>query len=115
MEIRNSVDQAKTDRPSADRAAVERAAGERNQPLKTVVLQPQPKVAAGGDHATISASGRDTLAAVEGLAERARHQGSERREIVAAARARLESGQLQSPDVLDATARAIVDGDYLAR
>lgn len=103
MDIRNIADQGNVDRANdrADRA-------------KTVVIHPPAPALNDQDHATISTSGRDTLAAVEGLAERARKQGGERQEIVDAARARLESGALSSPDVLDRTARNILDSGFLA-
>lgn len=66
------------------------------------------------DHATISATGRDTLAAIEGLAERARKQGSERQDLVDAARLRLDNGELTSGDAIDRTARALLDSGFLA-
>ncbi len=103
MDIRNIADKGNVDR-----------ANDRPERSKTVVLHPQPPVVKDQDHATISSGGRDTLAAVEGLAERARKQGGERHEIVEAARAKLESGALGSPDILNRTAQRILDSGFLA-
>jgi len=80
---------------------------------KTVII-PAGQRDQGPDRATISDGGRDTFAAVEGLAERARHQGGDRDELVAAALAKLTSGELSSPSALAETAQRIVDSAFLA-
>ncbi|MCR9244281.1 MAG: hypothetical protein NXI31_04565 [bacterium] len=103
MDIRNIADKGTVDRVS-----------DHSERQKTVVLQPQPRVARDADHATISASGRDTLAAVEGLAERARQQGSERSELVEAARQKLVDGSLGTPEAIEQTARTLLESDFLA-
>ncbi len=66
------------------------------------------------DHATISAASRDTLAAVEVLAERARRQGGDRQEIVDAARAKVVAGELAAPEALTRTAQRLLDSGFLA-
>ncbi|MCA8952354.1 MAG: hypothetical protein KDE27_22785 [Planctomycetes bacterium] len=111
MDIRKVADRTIADRSSVDRTAEGPERG------KTVVLQPQPPLghkAVDGDHAEISSKGRDTAAFVEGLAERARRVGSDRHEIVEAARARLASGELGTPAALDRTARNLLDSGFLA-
>lgn len=110
MNIRTTADTANAERANVDRANGQPAP----KALKTVVLQPHPPQVKGNDHAEISNGGRDTLAAVEGLAERARNQGSERHEIVAAAKARFEAGTLATPDAIANAARAILDNGFLA-
>lgn len=88
-------------------------AGARVRAEKAVVI-PAPDRGHGQDRATISESGRDTFAAIEGLAERARRQGGDRGEIVAAALARLANGELSDPAVFAATAQRIADAGFLA-
>ena len=77
---------------------------------KVVLLVPQsPR-----DQATISDVGRETAAAVENLAERARSAGGDRGAVVAAAKAKLASGGLGSGAVLADTAQKLVDRKFLA-
>jgi hypothetical protein len=66
------------------------------------------------DEAKISASSRKTAAAVENLSERARQDGSERAEIVAAALARLQSGALDQESVYGATAQKLLDAKFVS-
>ncbi len=80
---------------------------------KTVII-PAVQREQGQDRATISDGGRDTFAAVEGLAERARHHGGDRAELVAAALAKLTSGELSSPSVIEETAKQIAESGFLA-
>ena len=68
----------------------------------------------GSDDARISATGRETAAAVEQLAERARAQGDDREAVVEAARQKLLSGELDSPAVLSATAQRLADRGFLS-
>ena len=103
MDIRNIANKGNLDR-----------ATDRPERSKTVVLHPQPPAVKGGDHATISTKSRDTLAAVEGLAERARKDGGARHEIVEAARVKLENGTLGSPDANSGTARQILVSGFLS-
>jgi hypothetical protein len=101
MDIRNVGKQQNVDL-SSDRA-------QRGERQKTVVI---PTV--GRDDARISTDSREAAAAVEGLAERARTGGSDRRAIVAAALEKLESGALGDPGAIAAAARALLDGNFLA-
>lgn len=65
-------------------------------------------IARGEDFASISATGRETLAAVDSLAERARGEAGDRAEIVAAAQARLDSGALDGPEIDTAIAQRLL-------
>ena len=80
---------------------------------KAVIISPAPARGVE-DRATISSSSRDTLAAVEGLAERARAHGEDRSGKVAAAAAMVESGALISDAVLQSTAERLLDSGFLA-
>lgn len=60
------------------------------------------------DEAQISSASRDTLKAVEALSQRAQGQ-EDRVEKVDAARARLESGALDRPEVYEQTAKALLE------
>ncbi len=74
---------------------------------------PQPGSAADPagvpqDSAQISSAGRDASATVEALSERARQQDAESEERIAAAEARLESGQLDTPQTFRAVAERLL-------
>ncbi|MFO1076352.1 MAG: hypothetical protein U1E73_01340 [Planctomycetota bacterium] len=100
MDIRNVTNKSSVDR-----------AGER--PARVTSQQKAPASAVVQDRATISGDSREVLAAVSTLAERARGAAGDRDEIVTAARARLESGALATPDVFLAVADRVIDANYL--
>jgi hypothetical protein len=83
---------------------------------RTVRLQPQPAHGAGRAHdvAAISAGGQRAAAAADQLAERARAEDPSRAQLVDAARTKLQSGQLDDPAVLRATAQKVLDNGFLA-
>lgn len=66
------------------------------------------------DEANISANSRATAAAVDALAERAQQDDPERAAKVAAAAAKLKSGELDSPAVHRATAQQLFDAKFLS-
>lgn len=66
------------------------------------------------DEATISPASRETAAAIENLAERARNVPSERSEIVAAAIAKLKSGALDSEASFAGTAKQMLAAKFLS-
>lgn len=101
MDIRNVANQGNVER-AGDRT---KKAG----PLRTVVI---PAVAR--DEAKISSAGRETAAAIEGLAERARRDGPERDAVVAEARRKLMSGELDAPSTTRATAQRLLDAGFVA-
>jgi hypothetical protein len=105
MYIPNVGNQGPVDR-SADRSADRKQA--------TAALPPVVIPAKERDLAEISERGRETAAAVEGLAERARRVGSEREEVVAAAREKLLAGGLDDAAVLAATAERLAGSDLLS-
>lgn len=78
----------------------------------------EPKVvlipAVGRDEAKISSTGRQTAAAVAGLAARARQAGGEREAIVAAAAAKLQRGELDGEPVAAATAERMLAARFLS-
>ena len=76
--------------------------------LPTVVI---PSVAR--DEASISSTGRDTAAAIEVLAERARADDSSRQQRIEAARSRLLSGELDGELAFRGAARAVLDARFL--
>jgi hypothetical protein len=65
------------------------------------------------DEARISAKSRDTAAAVEGLAARARGDDGEREAKVAAALQKLRSGELDDAAALRGTAQRLADAGFL--
>ena len=67
---------------------------------------------ARGDSAQISATGRETLQAVEALSERVRGDDSSREARVADVQARLERGDLDDPAVFRATADRLLRGGF---
>ena len=71
-------------------------------------------VAANRDDARISETGRETAAAIEGLAKRAQQDGGDREELVAAALKKLQSGELDSQATLADTARRLADRGFLS-
>lgn len=100
MDIRNI-----TNKSSVDRAG--------DRPGRVSSQQKAPASAVVQDRATISGDSRETLAAVSTLAERARSAGGDRDEIVATAKARLQSGALAKPEVFQAVADRVLDANYL--
>lgn len=66
------------------------------------------------DEAKISAKGRQAAAAIENLSERARQDGPDRAQIVAAALARLQSGALDQESVYGATAQKLIDSKFVS-
>lgn len=101
MDIRNVANQGSVER-SGDRT-------KKSVAQRTVVI---PSVAR--DEASISAAGRETAAAIEGLAERARHSDRDREAIVAGALQKLVRGDLDSPAVVAATAQRLLDARFLS-
>lgn len=101
MDIRNVANQGSVER-AGDRAR-------KAEPQRTVVI---PTVAR--DQASISAAGRETAAAIESLAERARSGDRGREELVARAAQKLVSGELDEAAVVSATARRMLDAKFLS-
>lgn len=64
------------------------------------------------DDAQISASSRETAAAVAGLADRATVAGGDRRALVEAARQKLQSGQLDTPAAWAAAAAKLAESGF---
>lgn len=87
---------------SGERAA---KAGVRNDVLVPFV----PK-----DEAKISVKGRQAAAAIESLTARARQDGDDRAGLVANALARLQSGALDQESVYGATARQLLDANFVS-
>lgn len=100
MDIRNVTNQSNVER-STDR--------KRSEAQRTVII---PSVAR--DEASISAAGRETAAAVEGLAERARRSAVDRDQVVARAMQKLISGELDGTEAIGATARRLLDAKFLS-
>jgi len=88
-------------------------AGDRVRPEKTVLI-PAAARDETQDRAMISDGSRDALAAITGLAERARAHGADRSATVETARAKLLSGELGTDHVIAATAHRIADSGFLA-
>ena len=86
--------------------------GERANRAKLEREQAKLPAAAVRDDARISDTGRETAAAVEALAEKARGGDQEREEVVAAAVAKLVSGELDSPQVIGETAGRLFDSGF---
>jgi len=63
------------------------------------------------DSATISPDGRERLHVLESHAQRLRAADPQRQALVEAARARLQSGELDDPQVYGKVAEAILRGD----
>jgi len=78
---------------------------------KQAVLIPTPPPR---DEAKISSTSRETAAAIENLAERVRNLPSERSEIVAAAIAKLKSGELDGEAALAGTAKQMLAAKFLS-
>ncbi len=102
MDIRNVGNQGNVDR-----------IGERSRRDDAKRTESEPTMLRGDD-AKISSTGRETAAAVEQLAERARSDDSDREALVEAAKARLLSGELDSAAVYEATARRLSDSGFLS-
>jgi hypothetical protein len=101
MDIRNVTNHANVER-SNDRT-------KRAEAQRTVII---PSV--GRDEASISSAGRETAAAVEGLAERARRGDRDRDQVVARAMQKLISGELDGSDAIGATAQRLLDARFLS-
>lgn len=101
MDIRNVGNQGSIDR-TGERA--KRTDAKRAEVTANVVR----------DDAQISATGRETAAAVEGLADRARRDEGDREALVEAAKARLLEGKLDDPAVFAETARRIGSSGFLS-
>ncbi|MEZ6038053.1 MAG: hypothetical protein R3F29_11260 [Planctomycetota bacterium] len=101
MDIRNVGNQSNVDR-TTDR-------GKRPAVRREESTQAVPR-----DDAQISASGRETAAAVEGLAERARSDDGSRDDKIESAIRRLRSGELDDPSVIAATAQQIARSAFLS-
>ncbi|MCU0864389.1 MAG: hypothetical protein MUC36_11385 [Planctomycetes bacterium] len=99
MDIRNVSNQGNVER-TGDRG--KRAEGQR------VYVVPAP----ARDEANISKSGRETAAAVEALAERARGDGGDRAELVATALRKLMSGALDGDEAIQGAARRLRDSGF---
>jgi len=100
MDIRNVANQGNVDR-SSDRS--------KRSDARTVVI---PAVAR--DEASISSAGRETAAAIEGLAERARNSDGDRGALVARAMQKLMNGDLDGRQAASATARRLLDAKFLS-
>lgn len=101
MDIRNIGNHGQIDRTG------ER--GTRSEP-KTVVLTPF----VAKDDAQISSTARKTAAKVDQLAQTARGEAGDRDAIVEAARQKLLSGELDTPEVFAATAQRLTDNGFLS-
>ena len=64
------------------------------------------------DEAKIRASSRKTAAAIENLVQRARQDGGDRADVVAAALQKLQSGALDQESVYGATAQQLLDAKF---
>ena len=85
---------------------------ERGNRAKLDREQAKAPAAAVRDDARISDTGRETAAAVEALAEKARGDGDNREQVVTAAVAKLVSGELDSETVLRETAGRLLDSGF---
>lgn len=99
MDIRNVGSKSSVDRAS-DRS--KRTEAKRDDAAPTVRR----------DEASISSTSRDTAAAVEGLAERARRDDADREGLVTAAMRRLMNGELDGAEALQGTAKRLLDGKF---
>lgn len=100
MDISNIGKQGHVDR-SSERP--KRADGKREYVIPSVAR----------DEAKISEQSRETAAAVEGLAERARGAGGDRAERIAAAKAKLLRGELDAPAALQGSAQRLLAAKFL--
>lgn len=64
------------------------------------------------DEASISSASRETAAAVEGLAERARRDDPDREALVTAAMRKLMNGELDGAEALQGAAKRLFDGKF---
>ena len=102
MDIRNVGNQGNIDR-----------IGERDKRADAKRAETAPSVARGDD-AQISSAGRETAAAIEQLTERAKADDGDREALVDAARQKLLSGELDSQEVLAATADRLASRGFLS-
>ena len=103
MDIRNVSNQGNVDR-----------LGERTTRADGKRAEQAPTAAVRADDARISDAGRETAAAIALLTERAKTDDSDRDALVAAARERLLSGELDTQVVFAATAGRLADGGFLS-
>jgi hypothetical protein len=96
-------------RTVGSQGSVERA-GDRSKKTEAPrdVLIPAP----ARDSAQISGASRASAASVEGLAERARTAGGDRRDLVASAMQKLLAGELDRPEAIESAARAMLDRGF---
>lgn len=100
MDIRNVSNNGNVERTGSDRG--KRAEGKRNDAAPSVVR----------DEASISTTGRETAAAVEALAERARNSDGDRDAVVTAALRKLMNGELDDAEAVQGAARRLLDGRF---
>lgn len=103
MDIRNVGNQSNVDR-----------LGERTKRADGKRAEQAPTAAVRGDDARISDAGRETAASIAQLTERAKSDDGDREALVAAARERLLSGELDTQVVFAATAGRLADGGFLS-
>jgi hypothetical protein len=101
MDIRNVANNGKVERAN-------------DRPQRAEHKRGDGSPAVARDEAAISPSGRETAAAVTGLAERARRDASDRDAVVQAAMKKLVSGELDSEGVQRETARRLLGARFLA-
>lgn len=99
MDIRNVGSKSSVDRAS-DRSK------------RTEAKRDDAAPAVRRDEARISSTSRDTAAAVEGLAERARRDDTDREALVTAAMRKLMNGELDGAEALQGTAQRLLDGKF---
>lgn len=102
MDIRNVGNQGNADR-----------IGERSKRPEAKRDALTPGVARGDD-ATISNTGRETAAAIEQLTERAKSDDGDRDALVEAAQRKLQSGELDTDAVYQATANRLAERGFLS-
>jgi hypothetical protein len=100
MDIRNVSNNGNVERTGSDRG--KRAEGKRTDAAPSVVR----------DEASISTTGRETAAAVEALAERARNSDGDRDAVVTAALRKLMNGELDDAEAVQGAARRLLDGRF---
>ena len=109
MQIRNVGSHANVDRLNESTAGKSAERGRRAERSAD-----DGGLTAGADDARISSAGRETAAAVEQLAERARRDDGDRDALVAEARQKLVEGRLDTAEVFAATAKRLGDGGFLS-
>ncbi|MBL8736986.1 MAG: hypothetical protein JNL12_11205 [Planctomycetes bacterium] len=99
MDIRNVGSNGSVDRT-----------GDRSKRTESKRDDASPSVPA--DRASISSAGRETAAAVEGLAERARADREDRGALVTAAMTKLMNGDLDGAAAIASAAQRLLDGGF---